>query len=54
MSSPEIAKLLLREGAVELRTEPPWFTFASGIRSPVYTDNRLLISSPADLTSGRQ
>jgi len=41
-----IAKLLLSAGAVELRTSEPFFTFASGISSPVYTDNRLLISDP--------
>jgi len=41
-----IAKLLLEAGAVELRAAEPFFTFASGIRSPVYTDNRLLISDP--------
>lgn len=31
-------------GAIELRVRPPYFTFASGLTSPVYTDNRLLIS----------
>ena len=47
MARPAIAELLLLAGAVELRTSEPFFTFASGIRSPVYTDNRLLISDPA-------
>jgi len=44
MSTPgyEIAATLLRAGAVHLRPEEP-FTFASGLRSPIYCDNRLLI-----------
>ena len=46
MENSAIAELLLSAGAVELRSEEPYFTFASGIRSPVYTDNRLLISDP--------
>ncbi|MFO7167846.1 MAG: orotate phosphoribosyltransferase [Chloroflexota bacterium] len=37
-----IARVLLRAGAVLLRPEDP-FTFASGLRSPIYCDNRLLI-----------
>ncbi len=39
-----IAKLLLDSEAVFLRPEDP-FTWTSGIKSPVYCDNRLLISS---------
>lgn len=39
-----IAELLLNQKAVFLRPEEP-FTWASGIKSPVYCDNRLLISS---------
>jgi orotate phosphoribosyltransferase len=39
-----VAKLLLKEKAVFLRPEEP-FTWASGIKSPVYCDNRLLIST---------
>lgn len=39
-----IAELLLSQKAVFLRPEEP-FTWASGIKSPVYCDNRLLISS---------
>jgi orotate phosphoribosyltransferase len=38
----QIARALLRAGAVMLRPAEP-FTFASGIRSPVYCDNRLLL-----------
>lgn len=40
----EIANILLKEKAVFLRPEDP-FTWTSGIKSPVYCDNRLLISS---------
>ncbi|WP_019416024.1 orotate phosphoribosyltransferase [Paenisporosarcina sp. TG20] len=41
----EIAKALLSIGAVELRPQDP-FTWTSGIKSPVYCDNRLTMSSP--------
>ncbi|MDY6277493.1 MAG: orotate phosphoribosyltransferase [Bacteroidales bacterium] len=41
-----IAHELLRIGAVFLRPEEP-FTWASGIKSPIYCDNRLTLSSPA-------
>ena len=40
----EIAQILLKEKAVLLRPEEP-FTWTSGIKSPVYCDNRLLIST---------
>lgn len=39
-----IAKVLLQEKAVFLRPEEP-FTWTSGIKSPVYCDNRLMIST---------
>lgn len=39
----EIAKDLLSIGAVFLRPEQP-FTWASGIKSPIYCDNRLTLS----------
>ena len=42
----QIAKDLLSIGAVFLRPEEP-FTWASGIQSPIYCDNRLTLSSPA-------
>jgi len=45
-SSDTIAAILLRAGAVHLRPEEP-FTFASGLRSPIYCDNRLLIGDVA-------
>ncbi len=40
-----IAKALLEIGAVFLRPDEP-FTWASGIKSPIYCDNRLILSSP--------
>lgn len=40
-----IAKELLGMGAVFLRPEDP-FTWASGIKSPIYCDNRLILTSP--------
>lgn len=40
-----IAKDLLSMGAVFLRPEQP-FTWASGIKSPIYCDNRLTLSVP--------
>ncbi len=40
-----IAGLLLDQGAVRLRPDEP-FTWASGWRSPIYCDNRLLLASP--------
>lgn len=39
-----VAQILLKEKAVFLRPEEP-FTWTSGIKSPVYCDNRLLIST---------
>ena len=41
----EIAKGLLEIGAVFFRPEEP-FTWASGIKSPVYCDNRLTLTAP--------
>ena len=41
----QIAKELLSIGAVFLRPEEP-FTWASGIQSPIYCDNRLTLSAP--------
>lgn len=40
-----IARSLLSIGAVFLRPEEP-FTWASGIKSPIYTDNRLILTAP--------
>ena len=41
-----IAKELLSIGAVFLRPQEP-FTWASGIKSPIYCDNRLILSAPS-------
>lgn len=41
----KIASALLSIGAVFLRPEQP-FVWASGIKSPIYCDNRLTLSSP--------
>jgi len=40
-----IAKALLSIGAVFLRPDEP-FTWASGIKSPIYCDNRLTLTAP--------
>ncbi len=45
MNTKDYAKDLLSIGAVFLRPEEP-FTWASGIKSPIYCDNRLTLSSP--------
>ena len=42
----QIAEGLLSIGAVFLRPEEP-FTWASGIKSPIYCDNRLTLTAPA-------
>ncbi len=42
----QIAQHLLSIGAVELRPNDP-FTWASGVKSPIYCDNRLTMSYPA-------
>lgn len=46
LSSHEVVRALLGAGAVMLRPDQP-FTFASGLRSPVYCDNRLLLGNVA-------
>lgn len=45
MSEKDFAKDLLSIKAVFLRPEEP-FTWASGIKSPIYCDNRLTLSAP--------
>lgn len=46
MINKEIAKDLLSIEAVFLKPEDP-FTWASGIKSPIYCDNRLTLTTPA-------
>ena len=41
----DIAKSLLQIKAIELRPKNP-FTWASGIKSPIYCDNRIILSHP--------
>ena len=43
--STSVAKGLLSIGAVFLRPQEP-FTWASGIKSPIYCDNRLILTAP--------
>lgn len=43
----EIAEILLDIGAVNVNMNPP-FTWTSGIKAPVYCDNRKLISYPRE------
>ena len=43
----EIAEMLLKLGAVKV-SMAPLFEWASGIKSPVYCDNRKLISHPKE------
>lgn len=45
----EIAQDLLEIGAVELNPNKP-FTWTSGLHTPIYTDNRLIISHPKTRT----
>lgn len=43
----EIARILLEKKAVTLNAKDP-FTFVSGIRSPIYCDNRQMIAYPKE------
>ncbi|MBQ6175036.1 MAG: orotate phosphoribosyltransferase [Bacteroidales bacterium] len=45
MTEQQIARDLLSIGAVFLRPDQP-FTWASGIKSPIYCDNRLTLTAP--------
>ncbi len=51
MSSPqEIAEVLLRIGAVQINTKD-LFVYTTGIKSPIYCDNRRLMSFPLERES---
>lgn len=39
------AKILIKIGAVSFRFNPP-FTYTSGLKSPIYLDNRIIMSYP--------
>ena len=43
----DVAKILLKVKAVTLNVQEP-YTFTSGIKSPIYCDNRLLLSFPEE------
>ena len=43
----DVAKSLLSTGAVKLNVKEP-FTFVSGIKSPIYCDNRKMIGYPVE------
>ena len=43
----EIARILLDVGAIVINVAQP-FTYSSGVKSPIYCDNRLIMSFPAE------
>ena len=47
IKSSQVANILLQKEAVILEPKK-WFTWASGIKSPIYTDNRQLLSYPKE------
>lgn len=49
----KVAESLLRIKAIQLSPEDP-FTWASGLRSPIYCDNRMALSHPSVRTHIRQ
>jgi len=51
-TSVKVAEYLLDAKAIQLNAKNP-FTWASGLRSPIYCDNRKLLSRPIERTSVR-
>ncbi|MBA4336315.1 orotate phosphoribosyltransferase [bacterium] len=47
MIARQVAEILLKVNAVKLNVKEP-FTYTSGLISPIYTDNRVLISYPEE------
>jgi len=47
MAAPTVADLLVDVGGVGIRPDDP-FVFASGLRSPIYCNNRLFLSRPSE------
>ena len=47
ISSPTLARFMFETGAVELNIKEP-FTWASGLKSPIYCDCRILLSNHAE------
>ena len=47
MTPQEVASLLLHIGAVKVSVNPP-FTWTSGMKSPIYCDNRMILSFPEE------
>src|SRR3989338_2613239 len=45
--SQQTAQILIDINAVSFRFDPP-FTFTSGLKSPIYLDNRLVLSYPKE------
>ena len=43
----QVSEILINLECVKFRINPP-FTYSAGLESPVYTDNRLILSSPED------
>jgi orotate phosphoribosyltransferase len=51
VNAEEIARFLVRAGAVEVRPDPEgWFVWSSGRRAPIYCDNRVLLGIPEGRT----
>ncbi len=47
LNEQEVARILLKIAAIKLQPKSP-FTWASGLKSPIYCDNRLLLGFPTE------